>query len=86
MKARELFEKLAQRAMSSIGVTASLRRPRGKPGEWIERLSPEEREELQKLKSDEVESPDPHLMYLCGQYPENTTTIHTHTVKKDEDE
>jgi hypothetical protein len=85
MNAKEIFEKLVQRAWFYAGVL-SPRRNRGKPGELIEKLSPEEREELQNLKSKDTQEHDRTLMYIQGQYPENTTTVHTHHIKSDDDE
>ena len=87
MNAKEIFEKLVQRA-GGFWATASLRRkPVGKPGELVEKLAPEEREELQNLTSEDVKDPDRHvLMYMMGMYPESTVTVHTHSTKKDDDE
>lgn len=86
MNAKEIFQKLVERAMFSVGLLSSLRRKPGKPGEWIEKLSPEEREELQNLTSKDVKSTDRNILYIGGMYPENTMTIHTHADKKDSDE
>jgi hypothetical protein len=74
MNAKEIFQKLVSRAMS-WGLLSSHRRP-GKPGELIEKLPPEEREELQNLKAKDTQEHDRTLMYIQGQYPENTTTVH----------
>lgn len=74
MNAKEIFEKLVARAMS-WGLLSSSRRP-GKPGELVEKLPAEEREELQNLKSKDTQEHDRSLMYIQGQYPENTTTVH----------
>ncbi len=85
MNAKEIFEKLVERAIG-WGLLSSSRR-HGKPGELIERLPAEEREELQNLKAKDAEKPVFNLMYLQGQYGENTTTVHKiFPNKKDEDE
>ena len=89
MNAKEIFEDLVVRAMTTLGLSSSMRpnrMNRGKPGAVIEALSPEQRAELQKLKSEDTQVHDRRLLYITGTYPENTTTIHTHTVKKEEDE
>lgn len=87
MNAKEIFEKLVQRA-GGFWATSSLRRkPVGKPGELVEKLAPEEREELQNLTSKDVQDADRSvLLYMNGMYPESTVTVHTHSDKKDEDE
>lgn len=88
MSAREIFDKLVQRAGGFFASSSLRRGPHGKPGELVERLSPEEREELKNLTSKDVsKETDRHILwYMAGAYPENTTTIHTHTVKQDEEE
>ena len=90
MNAKEIFEKLIQKASHySFFLSRSLRRGKnqGKPGELVEKLSPEEREELKNLTSKDVKDADRNtLLYMTGIYPESTVTVHTHTVKKDEDE
>jgi len=86
MNAKEIFEKLVERAAQSVSILSSLRRRPGKPGEMIEKLSAEDREELQNLTSKDAEKPVFNLLYIQGQYPESTTTVHTHTIKKDDDE
>jgi len=87
MSAKEIFEKLVEKAWGWPWLSSSLRRkPNGKPGELVERLSPEEREELKNLTSKDVDVADRRLNYLIGAYPESTVTVHTHSVKKEEDE
>lgn len=91
MNAKEIFERLIERA-SCWSLLSSIRRPgwgNGKPGELIEKLPPEEREELQNLSSKDVEKhADQHVLnYMIGQYPESTVTVHKlFPNKKDEDE
>jgi len=88
MNAKSVFEKLVNIAHGYYFLLSS-RRPRGKPGELLDKLSPEERAELQNLKSDDVQSELGYgeLLYITDVYPENTTTVHTHsTPKKDSDE
>ncbi len=87
MSAKEIFEKLVNKAHGwSWFLSSSLRRkPVGKPGELITALSPEEREELQNLTSKDVQDAPRSLMYIAGSYPESTTTIHTHTIKKEDE-
>lgn len=58
----------------------------GPPGALVEKLSPEEREELMNLTAKDTDAARHHLNYMIGSYPENTTTIHTHSDKKDDDE
>jgi len=76
MNAKEIFEKLVERA-SCWGLFSSGRRS-GKPGELIEKLPPEEREELQNLSSKDVgKMEDRHVLnYMIGQYPESSVTVH----------
>lgn len=83
MNAKDIFEKLVDRAFSWSLLFS--RRP-SKPGELIERLPPEEREELQNLKSKDAEPVDHRLVYLQGQYPSNVTTHKLFPNKKDDDE
>jgi len=84
MSAKSIFEKLVDRAFSWQLFFS--RRPT-KPGELIEKLSPEEREELQNLTSKDVEPVDNRLQYLQGAYPESTATVHTlFPNKKDDNE
>lgn len=85
MNAKEIFEKLVERAWFYASGLSS--RGRGKPGELIARLPAEEREELQNLQSKDIQVPDRNLMYIQGQYGENTTSVHTlFPKKKEEDE
>ena len=86
MNAKEIFEKLVQRA-GGFWASSSLRRHRrGEPGELVSALSPEEREELQNLTSKDVQNADRHVLaYMQGMYPESDVTVHTHSVKKAED-
>ncbi len=85
MNAKEIFEKLVARASCWSALSSFKRRP-GKPGELVEKLSPEEREELKNLVSKDVEEADRHVLtYMTGQYPESTVTVHTHSVKKPEE-
>jgi hypothetical protein len=87
MSAKEIFEKLVQRAGGFWATSSMRRKPVGKPGELVEKLAPEEREELQNLTSEDVKEADRGtLMYMMGMYPESTVTVHTHTIKKDDDE
>jgi len=88
MNAKEIFENLVERAMSLIWTSSSLRRKPGKPGEMIERLPQEERNELQNLTSkDAEEAPRNHLSYMLGAYPESTVTVHKlFPNKKDDNE
>lgn len=88
MNAKEIFEKLVQKAYGySWRLSSSLRRkPVGKPGELVAALSQEEREELMNLTSKDTDVSKRSMMYVYGEYPENTTTIHTHSVKKDDQE
>ena len=86
MNAKEIFEKLVNRAFFYVSGLSSLRRNPGKPGELVERLPPEEREELQNLKSKDIQAPDRSIMYIQGQYPENTTTVHKLFPTKRDDE
>lgn len=87
MNAKEIFEKLVQKAyMYSRRLSGNLnRRGYGKPGELVENLSLEEREELKNLTSKDTDAARRSLDYMIGEYPENTTTVHTHSVKKETD-
>jgi len=52
----------------------------------VERLAPEEREELKNLTSKDVKEADRNiLLYMTGTYPESTVTVHTHSDKKKEE-
>lgn len=85
MSAKAIFEKLIDQAFNwSLFFS---RRPT-KPGALIEKLSPEEREELQNLTSKDAEPVDHRLMYLQGQYPnpDNVTVHKLFPNKKEEDE
>ena len=83
MSAKDIFEKLVKRAFSwSLRLSGLRRTSAGKPGELIASLSPEEREELQNLTSKDTEVAQRELFYISGTYPESTTTIHTHSIKK----
>lgn len=84
MNAKEIFEKLVNRAWFQVSGLKSSRNV-GKPGELVERLSTEEREELKNLSSEDIKAVDRTIMYIQGQYPENTTTIHTHSIKKEDE-
>ena len=88
MNAKDIFEKLVIIAYGySYRLSSALGHGRGKPGELLNRLSSEEREELQNLTSKDATEADRHVLnYMLGSYPENTTTIHTHNIKKDSDE
>jgi len=87
MSAKDIFEKLISRA-SYWWVLSDRQRRQGKPGEIIEKLSSEEREELQNLSSKDVEkhADKSILNYMIGQYPESTVRVFTHAIKKDNDE
>lgn len=83
MNAKEIFDRLVDRAWT-WGLLFS-RRPT-KPGELIERLPPEEREELQNLTSKDVKDVDRRLEYLKGESP-STSSVHTlFPPKKDDNE
>ena len=90
MNAKEIFEKLVAKAAGySFFLSSKIRRGvnQGKPGELVEKLSSEEREELKNLSSKDVKDADRNtLLYMTGMYPEQTVTVHTHTLKKDSDE
>ena len=91
MNAKEIFEKLVQTAYGYSWRLSSMLNPRrgenrGRPGELVERLAPEEREELMNLTAKDTDAARHHLNYMIGSYPESTTTIHTHTLKKDDDD
>jgi len=83
MNAKEIFDKLVDRAWS-WGLLSSRRH--SKPGELIERLSPEEREELNNLTSKDVGEVDRRLDYLKGENPSTTTVHKIFPNKKDENE
>lgn len=85
MNAKEIFEKLVARAMNWGLVTRSGKY--SKPGELVGKLPAEEREELQNLQSKDTQDYDRTLMYIQGQYPENTTSVHKiFPHSKDEDD
>lgn len=92
MNAKQIFEKLVQTAYSyswRLSSSMSARRHQntgGPPGALVAKLSPEEREELMNLTSKDTDAARHHLNYMIGSYPENTVTIHTHTIKKDDDD
>ena len=92
MNAKEIFEKLVQKAYSYSWRLSSSMKARqhqntgGPPGALVEKLSPEEREELMNLTAKDTDAARHHLNYMIGSYPVNTTTIHTHSDKKDGDE
>ena len=92
MSAKSVFEKLINIAhgyhWTLISTLRGSKRPHGKPGELLEKLSSEEHEELKNLKSDDVRPNLGYgeLSYMTDVYPENTTTIHNHSIKKDSDE
>lgn len=85
MNAKEIFEKLVTQAWFHI---SGLRpyRDRGRPGELVEKLPAEQREELQNLKSKDIQEPDRSLMLIQGEYPENNTTVHKIFPNKRDDE
>lgn len=83
MNAKEIFDKLVDRAWH-WGLLFS-RRPT-KPGELIERLPPEEREELQNLTSKDVSDVDRRLEYLKGENPSTSSVHKIFPSKKDEDD
>jgi hypothetical protein len=86
MKVKYIFEKLVARASCWSLLSSTRRNPAyGKPGELIESLSDEDREELKKLSSDDSAEPDRSaLNYMLGQYLESTVTVRTHSFKKEE--
>ena len=83
MNAKEIFEKLVDRAWN-WSLFKSHRAT--KPGELVERLSPEEREELQNLTSKDVKEVDHRLMYLHDPDKPTVTVHKLFPSKKDEDE
>lgn len=83
MNAKEIFEKLVD---SAWGWAMFRSRRSSKPGELVERLSPEEREELQNLTSKDVKDVDNRLMYLAGENPSTVTVHKIFPNKKDDDE
>lgn len=85
MNAKEIFDKLVDRAWSWAMFGGGKRRP-SKPGELVEKLSPEEREELQNLTSKDVKEVDHRLAYLTGENPSTVTVHKLFPSKKDEDE
>lgn len=83
MNAKEIFDKLIDRAFQWSLFSS---RRQTKPGELIERLPPEEREELQNLTSKDVKEVDHRLMYLAGENPSTVTVHKLFPNKKEEDE
>jgi hypothetical protein len=83
MNAKEIFEKLIDRAFQWS--LFSSRRPT-KPGELIERLPPEEREELQNLTSKDTKEVDHRLMYLHDPSKPTVTVHKLFPSKKDEED
>jgi hypothetical protein len=91
MNAKDIFEKLVSIAHGySFRLSSMLghgRGNRGTPGELLNRLTAEEREELRNLTSKDVTDANRSVLNsMLGSYPESTTTIHTHTIKKNSDE
>lgn len=91
MSAKDIFEKLVNIAHGYSwhvmhAVAPSKRKYHGKPGELLNKLTPEEREELKNLTSEDVSNPDRNVFaYIEGAYPNETNvTVHSHPVKKDE--
>jgi hypothetical protein len=83
MNAKDIFDKLIDRAFSWSLFSS---RRATKPGELIERLPPEEREELQNLSSKDAKDVDHRLMYL---HDPSKPTVTVHKIfpnKKDDDE
>lgn len=85
MNAKEIFEKLVDRAWG-WAMFGSGKKRQSKPGELVERLSPEEREELQNLKSKDVKEVDHRLVYLTGENPSTVTVHKLFPSKKDDPE
>lgn len=83
MNAKEIFDKLVDSAWGWVMFRS--RRP-SKPGELIERLSEEEREELQNLTSKDVKEVDNRLMYLAGENPSIVTVHKLFPSKKDQED
>ena len=52
---KSLFQKLAGHAAQVLGMSSKLHPPKGRPGEWIERLTPGERELLSHLTEADVQ-------------------------------
>jgi hypothetical protein len=92
VSAKDIFQRLIERASCWSLLSSMRNKPgwgNGKPGELIEKLPPEEREELKNLSSEDVEDhADRHVLtYMIGQYPESTVTVHKlFPNKKDGDE
>lgn len=83
MNAKDIFDRLVDRAWTW---SLLFSRRATKPGELIERLPPEEREELQNLTSKDTKEIDRRLTYL---HDPSKPTVTVHTLfpnKKDEDE
>ncbi len=83
MSAKDIFEKLIDRA---FGWSLFHSRRQTKPGELIERLSDEEREELQNLTSKDAKDVDHRLMYLLDPSKPTVTVHKLFPSKKDDDE
>lgn len=83
MNAKEIFDKLIDRAFSWSLFQS---RRQTKPGELVERLSPEEREELQNLTSKDAKDVDHRLMYLHDPSKPTVTVHKLFPSKKDDDE
>lgn len=84
MNAKDVFEKLKTIAQGySWRLSGSLRRkPVGTPGELLNQLTQEEREELKNLKPEDIKDADRSVLnYMLGTYPESTTTIHPISIK-----
>jgi len=89
MKVKDIFEKLVRTARGYSHIySARLRKtPHGTPGELVAALSPDERAELVKLTTEDIKDvPRDQLNFMLGYYPDNTTTIHPISIKKDSDE
>ena len=91
MNAKSVLEKLINIAhgyhWTLVSTLSGSKRPRGKPGELLDKLSLEEREELKNLKSDDIKADLGYgeLHYMTDVYPENTITVHSHTAKKSDE-
>ena len=85
MNAKTILDKLVQLAYSwSMRQPTSKMTGNGKPGELLTYLSLDERKLLEKLSSDDIslEKIDRnHVSYFSGMYPENTTTVHSVSIK-----
>lgn len=85
MSAKEIFDRLVERAWGWAMFGSGKRRP-SKPGELIEKLSAEEREELKNLTSKDVKEVDRRLMYLAGENPSPVTVHKLFPSKKDDED